>query len=291
MSKSFAETSDKIRQLGREIMPAIQGSQAIYADRHEREPYQGIEVTRDVRYGPHERNRLDVFRTSDGGVGKPVFVFVHGGGFVGGDKRHEGTPYNDNVALWAARHGMVGANVTYRLAPEFKYPSGSEDLASAVTRLRDHAAEFGGDPNRIFVLGTSAGAVHVAVFLAQSMFEAARKGVKGGMLLSGVYQNGVPPEDSPASAYYGPDGSKHPGMSSLPGLLDSPIPLLFAIAEFEPAMFEEQAQIVVDAWMKRHGHWPNFVRMAGHNHLTATLHLNTDDDLLGRQLQAFMARC
>jgi acetyl esterase/lipase len=292
MTKSFAETAEKVRALGREIMPAIPGSQALYAGRHEREPYQGIEVTRDVQYGPHERNRLDVFRTSEGGTGKPVFVFVHGGGFVGGDKRHPGSPYNDNVALWAARNGMVGANITYRLAPEFKYPAGSQDLAAAVTWLRDHAAEFGGDPDRIFVLGTSAGAVHVAVFLAERMFEAARKGVKGGMLLSGVYQNAAPAEaDSPAHAYYGADGSKHPGMSSLPGLLESPIPLLFAIAEFEPAMFEDQARIVVDAWMTRHGHWPNFIRMAGHNHLTATLHLNTDDDLLGRQLLAFMARC
>jgi triacylglycerol lipase len=292
MSLAYAETTERIRSLGKEILPAIPGSIAIYAEVQEREPYSGVEVIRDARYGPHERHRLDVFRTTEAGAApKPIFVFVHGGGFVGGDKRTPGSPYNDNVALWAARHGMVGVNITYRLAPEFTYPVGSEDLASAIGWVREHAPEFGGDPQRIFVLGTSAGAVHVAVFLAQPMFEAARRGVKGGMLLSGAYALEAPPADAPPHPYFGPDGSKHRAMSSLPGLLESPIPILFAIAEFEPSMFEHQAQAVIDAWTKRHGSWPEFIRMMGHNHLTATLHLNSGDEVLGQQLLAFMGRC
>ena len=288
MPAPFADDADRVRSLGRDILAALPGSREIYLDRQEREPYADVEVTRDAAYGPHERHRLDVFRTAEAASPKPIFVFVHGGGFVGGDKRHPGSPYNDNVALWAARNGMIGINITYRLAPEFTYPAGSEDLASAAEWVRENASTFGGDPGRIFVMGTSAGAVHVANFLAQPMFAAARDGVAGGIMLSGVYVFAGAPAPH---AYMGPDDSVFAERSSLPGLLESPIPLLFGIAEFEPMMFEQQAGLVIQAWTVRHGRWPNLVRLMGHNHLTATLHLNTDDDDLGRQMQIFMSRC
>jgi triacylglycerol lipase len=289
MSTASIETADKVAALGREILPAVPGSQAIYASQHESEPYQGIKLTRDARYGPHERNRLDVF-AAEGATGeRPIFVFVHGGGFIMGDKHQPGSPYLDNIALWAARHGMVGINITYRLAPEFKFPSGGEDLALAVRWARQHASEFGGDPDRVFVMGTSAGAVHVADFIAQPQFEADRKGVKGAILLSGIYDitwGGAPP----APAYYGEDAARHDSMSSLPGLLDSSIPLMFVVTEYDPEPFERQAARVLERWTERHGSWPAFLRLMGHNHLTSTFHLNTEDDYLGVQMLRFMAR-
>ena len=289
MSTASLETAEKVRALGREILPAIPGSQAIYAGQHEQEPYQGIKLTRDARYGAHERNRLDVF-AAEGATGKrPIFVFVHGGGFVMGDKHQPGSPYLDNIALWAARHGMVGINITYRLAPEFQFPSGAEDLAAAVRWAREHAAEFGGDEDRIFVMGTSAGAVHVADFVAQPQFAGDRQGVKGAILLSGIYDvtwGGAPP----APAYYGEDASKHASKSSLPGLVESDIPILFVVTEFDPEPFERQAMRVLETWTQRHGAWPPFLRLMGHNHLTSTFHLNTEDDYLGAQMLTFMAR-
>ena len=284
------KTIEAIRGLGREILPAIQGSQAIYADQQEREPYDGVQVVRDAKYGPHERHRLDVFEGQDGLRGKPVLIFVHGGGFVGGDKRTPGSPYNDNVALWAVRNGMVGVNITYRLAPEFRFPSGSEDLASAVAWVRANAQEFGGDPDRIFILGTSAGAVHVANFVAHRQFDSARAGVKGVILLSGVYDLPSVAGDAMNTAYYGEDPGVYAAASSLPGLVESPIPILFVLTEFDPEMFERQALKVIEAWTARHGRWPDFLRLMGHNHLTSTLHMNTADDYLGSQILAFMAR-
>ena len=278
----------RVRALGREILPAIPGSQALYADQHESEPYTGVEIVRDAAYGPHPRHRLDVFAAPKGGESRPVFLFVHGGGFVMGDKHQPGSPYHDNVALWAVRHGLVGVNMTYRLAPEFKYPSGSEDVAAAVAWIREHAAEFGGDPGRIVVLGTSAGAVHVANFLAQPMFGSARAGVVLGVLLSGVYDMAGATPEQVSTAYYGEDAGAYARMSPLPGLVESPIPLLFVITEFDPAMFEEQALRVIQAWSDRHGHWPNLIRMTGHNHLTSTLHMNTADDYLGGQIMRLL---
>ena len=288
MSTASIETAEKVRAIGREILPAIMPSQAIYAGQHETEPYAGVKLTRDASYGPHQRNRLDVF-AAEGAEGKrPIFVFVHGGGFVMGDKHQPGSPYLDNIGLWAARHGLVGINITYRLAPEFKFPSGAEDLAAAVVWAREHASEFGGDPDRIFVMGTSAGAVHVADFIAQPQFAPARKGVKGAIVLSGIYDTtfgGAPP----APAYYGEDLSKHGSMSSLPGLVESEIPIMFVITEFDPEPFERQAERVLQLWTERHGQWPFFVRLMGHNHLTSTFHLNTEDDHLGVQMLRFIA--
>lgn len=288
MSTPTIETVEQIRALGREILSAVPGSQAIYAAEHETEPYADVTLTRDIRYGPHERHRLDVFAPG-AGPKRPIFIFVHGGGFVMGDKHQPGSPYLDNVALWAVRHGLVGINITYRLAPEFKFPSGAEDLAAAVRWAREHASSFGGDPDRIFVIGTSAGAVHVADFIAHGQFAADRAGVKGAILLSGVYDltlSGAPPNP----AYYGEDASKAAEMSSLPGLLKSPVRLLFVVTEFDPVMFEQQAQRVLEAWSEQHGEWPDFIRLMGHNHLTSTFHLNTRDDYLGAQMLAFMAR-
>ena len=288
MSTASIETAEKVRAIGREILPAVMPSQEIYAGQHETEPYAGVQVTRDAKYGPHERHRLDVFAAEGASGKRPIFIFVHGGGFVMGDKRSPGSPYLDNVALWAARHGLVGINITYRLAPEFQFPSGAEDLAAAVTWARDHASEFGGDPDRIFVTGTSAGAVHVADFIAQPQFKGGHAGVKGAILLSGIYDvtwGGAPP----APAYYGEDPSRWSSMSSLPGLLDSDIPIMFVVTEFDPEPFERQALRVLEQWGQRHGSWPFFVRLMGHNHLTSTFHLNTDDDYLGVQMLRFIA--
>ena len=56
---------------------------------------------------------------------RPVLVFVHGGGFTGGNKSTPGSPFYDNVPLWAARNGLVGVNITYRLAPQHPWPAGA----------------------------------------------------------------------------------------------------------------------------------------------------------------------
>ena len=64
---------------------------------------------------------------------RPVLIYVHGGAFVGGDKRTTPTsPFYDNIMLWAVKNGFVGVNATYRLAPQAPWPAGAEDMASVV---------------------------------------------------------------------------------------------------------------------------------------------------------------
>ncbi|MGH8227109.1 MAG: alpha/beta hydrolase fold domain-containing protein [Steroidobacteraceae bacterium] len=292
MSFDFISISRRIRTLGTEISPeAIQGTAALYAPFHEHEPYRDdVRITRDVSYGENERQRLDIFEPAgaaapQAGRKAPVLMFVHGGGFVGGDKHMPGSPYNDNVALWAVRHGLVGINITYRLAPQFRWPSGAEDVAAAVAWARAHIGTRGGDPERIFLLGTSAGAVHAASYVAHAQFHGASgSGVAGAILLSGMYDLTTAPRSPMQTAYFGEDDAQYRRASTLSGLVESPVPLLFVITEMDPLDFQKQALGVLTAWTARHGRWPRLVHMVGHNHLSSTMHLNTPDTFLGETI-------
>jgi triacylglycerol lipase len=68
------------------------------------------------------------------------------------------------------RNGMVGVNMTYRLAPQAKWPAAQEDIGSAIAWIKANAAAQGGDPNRIYLMGHSAGASHVANYMSHSQF-------------------------------------------------------------------------------------------------------------------------
>lgn len=277
----------RIGTLGTTVSPAVlEASKAVYEPFHERAPYQGVHLTRDVSYGAHERQRLDVFApaATTGDRPLPVLVFFHGGGFVGGDKHRPGTPYNDNVALWAVRHGMVGVNATYRLAPESTWPSGAEDVAAVLTWTRANLATHGGDPDRVYLMGTSAGAVHVASYLAHRQFHLpGGVGAAGGILLSGAYDL-TTFDPALLRPYLGEDRGRYAEHSPLPGLVEAAVPVLYGVAEFDSAAAERQALQVVSSYYERHGRWPRLVRLMGHNHFTATLHLGTPDEYLGDQI-------
>src|SRR6266851_4708660 len=103
------EIAWKLQELGRVIDPPK--TAALYAPLQEKEPYQGVKVERDVKYGPADRNLLDVFAPEANSAARPVLVFVHGGGFVVGNKRGpNGSPFYDNIMLWAVKNGFVGVN-------------------------------------------------------------------------------------------------------------------------------------------------------------------------------------
>src|SRR5262249_2696512 len=111
------DIAEKVAAMGRVVDPENTGK--LYAPLQEKEPYKGVKVTRAVKYGPDPRNVVDIFVPETGAAGRPVLMFVHGGGMIRGTKHAPGSPYYDNIMLFAARHGMVGVNVEYRLAPQF----------------------------------------------------------------------------------------------------------------------------------------------------------------------------
>lgn len=123
-------------------------------------PRRGYTVVKDVAYGEGPRHKLDIYVPDGLSAPAPILIFLHGGSWQFGDK-------DQYRALgWAfASKGIVTVVANYRLYPPHGFPLFVEDGARVFEHVRDHAPEFGGDPNRIFLSGHSAGA-HIAAMLA-----------------------------------------------------------------------------------------------------------------------------
>jgi len=283
-----ADVMAELRALDPAITPELgQSTWALLTPFHEKAGYTAPRIDRDLSYGDNPRQRLDVHTGDEAAEAAAVVVFVHGGGFVAGDKHLPGTPRYDLVGAWAVRHGWVGVTMTYRLAPEHKWPAGAQDVAAAVDWIRNNIAGYGGDPGKIVVAGNSAGAVHVASFLA-GQGGGSLDGVSGGALLSGIYDLDPANRGELEHIYYGDTPAET--ASTLPGLLDCPVPLLFTVAEFDPPNFHAQAAGVVAAWQAKHGRTPDLVWVEGHNHMSTIASLGIDEPALGVPLARFIER-
>ena len=279
----------RIAAIGRII--AVPQTSAIYAPLHAKAPFAGIKITRDVKYGPAERNRLDVFVAETAGGARPVLLYVHGGGFVRGDKTAPNSPFYDNIAVWAVHNGLVGVNMTYRFAPQSTWPSGPQDMAAAVRWVRANIASYGGDPSRIYMMGSSAGANHVAAYVAFPEFHAAPgSGLAGAILLSGSpYDLTVFDNIAEYKPYFGSDTAKYPALSPIPGLLKTKVPLMVVHSGFDPPGIARES-INLIATMCRQQHCPTEVLLKTHNHISEGEAIGTKDTELTDQLLAFMKR-
>ena len=280
----------EIEALGRDLTPELLGGTTqMFARMFEGMDPQTIE-RQDIAYGPDERHRLDICRKQISQA-EPVFVFVHGGGFVMGNKRNEGLPFYRNVGDFAARRGWIGVTITYRLAPANKWPSGPEDLGLVVGWLRENIADYGGDPDRIVLCGQSAGAVHVASYVAHSAHHAAPGGgIAGAVLMSGIYDTaGTAPNDM-HRAYYGEDPAKYAEASCVPGLLETQVPLLFTVSEFDPKAFQLEAARLAGQWGEAKGAYPEIHFLAGHNHLTPAQSLGSPEKEVEELVAEFVRR-
>ena len=154
-------------------------------------------VARDLEYGPHPRQRFDIYAPSAATPTSllPVLVFFYGGGWDSGSKDLYG---------WAAQalaaQGFVVAVADYRLVPEVLFPVFIQDAAAATAGVARVVATYGGDPARLGVLGHSAGA-HLAMMIALDRRYMAAVGkpdlIKAAAGLAGPYD--FLPFDVPAS--------------------------------------------------------------------------------------------
>ena len=277
----------KVAALGRVVDPENTGK--IYAALQEKEPYAGIKVVRDVKYGTHPRQVVDIFTPETGAAGRPVLMFVHGGGYVRGNKRPPGSPFYDNVMVFAARHGMVGVNVEYRLAPEFKWPSGPEDMGAAVRFVNENIANYGGDPARVFLMGHSAGAGHVAAYVSHPEFFGPKgSGLAGAIFSSGPsYQLKAEPTESIA-AYFGADTARYAERAALPGLIKTKIPFMMSRAELDPPAIADQFENLKDALCKSEHGCVRSIMLPHHSHMSESYAINTADTQLSDQILDFI---
>ncbi|MEO6092594.1 MAG: alpha/beta hydrolase [Novosphingobium sp.] len=123
----------------------------------------GVRRIKDLAYGDAgKRNLLDVVVSHDPpSAPAPVLIHVHGGGWATGDKDQQGKPLLHHMA----GRGWVCFDATYRLGPADRGPAWIIDVLRLIAWVREHAAEYGGDPGRIAITGGSAGA-HLAALAA-----------------------------------------------------------------------------------------------------------------------------
>ena len=280
------DVAEKIAALGRVI--ELDNTVKIYEPLAEKEPYAFVKVTRDVKYGPHPRNVVDIFVPENGTASRPVLMYVHGGGNLL-TKSEPGRFFFDNVALFAARNGMVGVLVEYRPGREFPWPAGGEDIGAAGRYVSDHIASFGGDPNRTYLMGDSTGAEHVAAYVAHPEFHGPRgSGLAGAIIASGIYDLTKGPLTDGQRAYYGPDSNLYGERSSLSGLLKTTMPFMVAAAELNPPRFNEQFLLLKDAMCKSERGCVRSVMLAKHSHTSELLAINTADTSFTSQILEFI---
>ena len=283
------EVFEQVRAIGSHIDPVK--TAAIFAPFHPKEPYPGVTIRRDIFYGPAPRNRLDVF-TNDKATSAPhpVIIYVHGGAYVRGDKKLENSPFHDNVMLASLERGFVGVNMTYRLAPADKWPAATDDVSQAIQWVIENIAQFGGDPSRIYLFGHSAGATHAGNYIAHTWSHGPTGiGLRAAVIVSGLFDLETYLSAPHITAYFGEDRSKYAGISSLKGILASPLPILLVDAEFDPPEFLQQTKQLNDALcaIKR---CPERLTLAGHSHMSEIYSINTKDRQLMDAIKTFAAK-
>ncbi len=157
-----------------------------------------VERVKDIDYAdiPNDPDReahlLDVYRPA-GKDNLPVIFFVHGGGWMIGDKDDVLGIYGfGSMAEALARRGVVVVLPNYRLSPKAKHPDHIKDVARAFAWTHENIAKYGGRPDQVFALGHSAGGHLVSLLATDESYLKAEglsaKDIKGVISISGIYR-------------------------------------------------------------------------------------------------------
>ncbi len=135
---------------------------------------EGIVLHADQAYGTHPRQRFDVYAPADARQA-PLLLLIHGGGWRRGDKGLR-TLLEHKLKRWVPR-GFIVVSANYRLVPDADPVEQAQDLARALAAVQTRAATWGGDGQRVILIGHSAGA-HLAALLSADPARAAAVGVR-----------------------------------------------------------------------------------------------------------------
>lgn len=246
------------------------------------------QIVQDICYspsGPSEpcdtpRHTLDLYKPS--GQRWPLIIFVHGGNWDSGDKKLKagGADVYANIGRFYAGRGIGVAVINYRLQPSVTWSAQIDDVRSAVSWAKDHVGRYGGDAERIFLMGHSAGAHLVSLSaLSQDL------GVRGVIAVSGAaldladertYQLGADRE------YYeqrfkgdGRDGWQQRASPASFASASSP-PFLILYATGESKGLQRQSQVLQDT-LTRAGAISTMLPIKGESHTRMVLVLSRAD--------------
>ncbi len=251
----------------------------------------GVTAHRDIPYGAHERQRLDIFLPTGNITAPPVVLFIHGGAFVSGHRNRTEQIYS-NVLYYLAQRGIAAINVGYRLAAHTAYPGATHDIAAAVDWAHAHAREYNWNPNRIFLMSHSAGAAHAGSYAYDPAFAfdgrpplAGMIVVSGRVRIDNLEEN---PNAKKVEQYYGADASRFDGYSPVHHINRDSVATFVAWAEFENPLIDVYCAELVFRLAEAKRKSPPMIWLPGHNHTSAIAHIGTSDDALGKSLVSFI---
>ncbi|SPO06271.1 uncharacterized protein DNG_08960 [Cephalotrichum gorgonifer] len=252
-----------------------------------------VQVVKGLKYGPHERHRLDVYAPKAAYGKRPVIVYIHGGAFVAGDNDIS-EYFHSNIGYFFASQGYVCILATYRLLPEARYPDGADDVARAVEWIKGTIADYGGAANNIHVIGQSAGGAHLAMALFTS--RVASNALSSAIFLSAPFQYDlqIPRRRTNMFQYYGTeDEAVVNNQTSV---------ALFRQSDWGQETAEESPKIVVmvgqydseeilganfaflEEYRGKMNSMPLFETMEGHNHISYALAIGLSGERLGGRI-------
>ena len=244
----------------------------------------GSRVDLDVSYGPHERQRLDVFTGGPEVAQRAAVVFFHGGYWRAGDKATRRFPADH----WASE-SVAWIPVNYRLTPEFPLSACVEDARSAVSFIFEAAGRWGIDPSRVHLAGNSAGA-HLAAMVAGELVKESSEdnpSVASLTAVSGLYDlTGL--IDHTPNAWLKLDRETARRLSPINTPLPAGLPVHVCWGDDETDVFRDQSSSYADA-CRAWGCMVTTTACKGHGHFSIIGDFARPDSSIFRWIRSLIA--
>jgi acetyl esterase/lipase len=234
----------------------------------------------DTPDDPEPKHKLDIY-SRKGKEKSPVFFFIHGGAWTSGD-RSQYPPLGNRYAS----EGILTVVPSYRLAPKHPYPAQIEDIAAAFAWTVRHISEYGGDTNRIYVGGHSAGG-HLTALLTLDPshlkpFNLTPDLIKGAICLSGVYDMTEGKDN-----VFGHDPQLRHNASPINFTHKTPFPFLVTYCEWDYFPLALQAKDFATALQKSTTP-TKLVYVPKESHISEMLSVSKPTDLTARSIVEFI---
>ena len=210
---------------------------------------ENVDYVSDADYA-NDKDKLDLY-LPEGRTGFPVVVFFHGGGLRNGDK-----DASSHVGQAFAASGIGAAIVNYRLSPDVSHPAHAQDAARSVAWVHANISEHGGDPEKVFLAGHSAGAYLAVLLVLDDRYLGEHTlqptSLAGSMPISGFFYVDEVAPDRPKEVW-GEEPAGWLDASPAEYLRTDAPPLLLVYADGDDAWRREQNERLADA-LRAKGH-------------------------------------
>jgi acetyl esterase/lipase len=253
-----------------------------------------VRVVRDVAYlqgagYANDKDKLDIY-LPEGRRNAPVIVSYYGNQLMGGDKSEDAY-----IGRRFAAAGFVTVVVNYRLSPVVSHPAHVHDAAASFAWVKRHIAEYGGNADKVFIIGYSAGAYLAALLSTDARYLAAHnlspRDILGTVPVSAFYwveRRGVAPDRD--RSVWGNDRNVWIDASPAHHLEAGAPPMLILYAERDEDWRREQ-NVEFAATMKAAGHKAAEIAMIGNrNHSTIWARVGEEGDETAERIIRFVSR-